>query len=146
MTPQPRRWFRFSLRTLLVVVTVGCVWLGFQVSWIRQRQKLLAEDQAISDILGNYICGVTSDDLEPIGSTKANQLWLTLLGQPSVKECRVFYMMEDDDRTEAKDISKVQRARQLFPESLIIAVYVSKDVAKMMNGDLSADVESMISD
>ncbi len=29
--------FRFSLRTLLVVVTlVGC-WLGYQLNWIRQR-------------------------------------------------------------------------------------------------------------
>ena len=38
-----RRWFRlaFSLRTLLVVVTlIGC-WLGYQLNWIRQRHALL---------------------------------------------------------------------------------------------------------
>ena len=33
-----RRWFRFSLRTLLVVITVLCVWLGLKVNAAR-RQK-----------------------------------------------------------------------------------------------------------
>jgi len=26
-----RRWFRFNLRVLLIVMTVLCVWLGFNV-------------------------------------------------------------------------------------------------------------------
>jgi hypothetical protein len=29
MTPPRRRWFRFSLRTLFVVVTLLGIWLGF---------------------------------------------------------------------------------------------------------------------
>ena len=37
-TKPKRRWFRFSLRMLLVVVTVLCVWLGFNVNAAR-RQK-----------------------------------------------------------------------------------------------------------
>ena len=37
-----RRWFRFSLRMLLVVVTVLCVWLAFKVNAAR-RQKLAVE-------------------------------------------------------------------------------------------------------
>ena len=42
MTPAPKpRRFRFSLRTLFVVVTlVGC-WLGYQLNWIRQRHDML---------------------------------------------------------------------------------------------------------
>jgi len=39
----PRRWFRFSLRTMFVVVTVFAVWLGYQVNWIRERKKLRVE-------------------------------------------------------------------------------------------------------
>ena len=36
----PRRWFRFSLRTLFVVVTIACVfagWIAYQLDWIRER-------------------------------------------------------------------------------------------------------------
>jgi hypothetical protein len=46
MTPNPkRRWFRFafSLRTLFVVVTVICCWLGYELNWIRQRHEALAK-------------------------------------------------------------------------------------------------------
>ena len=42
MSPAPkRRWFRFSLRTMFIVVTVfGCLlgWLSYELNWIRQRQ------------------------------------------------------------------------------------------------------------
>jgi hypothetical protein len=31
-----RRWFRFSLRTLLVLVTLVCVYLGWAGNWKRQ--------------------------------------------------------------------------------------------------------------
>ena len=27
-TPKPRRFFRYSLRTLMIVVTLFCMWLG----------------------------------------------------------------------------------------------------------------------
>jgi hypothetical protein len=41
MTPAPnRRWFRFSLRTLFVVMTLACIWLGYQLNWIRQRRAV----------------------------------------------------------------------------------------------------------
>jgi hypothetical protein len=36
-----RRWLRFSLRTLLVVVTLVCVWLAWQVSIVHSRRALL---------------------------------------------------------------------------------------------------------
>src|SRR5690242_12542980 len=38
-----RRWLRFSIRTLLVAVTIFCVWLGWQVSIVRERTRALAE-------------------------------------------------------------------------------------------------------
>jgi hypothetical protein len=39
---RPRRWLRFSLRTLLVVMTVLAVWMGRQLSWVRERETLLS--------------------------------------------------------------------------------------------------------
>ena len=37
-----RRWFRFSLRALLVVMTVLCVWLGFKVNAARRQREAVA--------------------------------------------------------------------------------------------------------
>ena len=36
-----RRWFRYSLRTFLILLTLFGVWLGVQVKWIRDRQQAL---------------------------------------------------------------------------------------------------------
>lgn len=36
-----RRWFRFSLRTMFVVVTVFCCWLGWESSAVRERRAVL---------------------------------------------------------------------------------------------------------
>lgn len=41
-----RRWLRFSLRTVFVVVTVLAVflgWLVFQLNWIEQRRQAVAD-------------------------------------------------------------------------------------------------------
>lgn len=44
MTPAPkRRWFRFSLRTLFVVVTVLACWLGYAIPWIKSRHDFLVQ-------------------------------------------------------------------------------------------------------
>ena len=43
-----RRWFRFSLRTLFVVVTVFGFWLGWQLSIVRERKAVLSEIQRVS--------------------------------------------------------------------------------------------------
>jgi hypothetical protein len=44
-----RRWFRFSLRMLLVVVTVLCVWLGFKVNAARRQKEAI---KAVLDLHG----------------------------------------------------------------------------------------------
>ena len=37
-----RHWLRFSLRMLLVVITVLCVWLGFKVNAARRQKEAVA--------------------------------------------------------------------------------------------------------
>jgi hypothetical protein len=46
-----RRLFRFSLRTLFVVVTVFCVWLGYNLNWLRQRRAVIQDSQSIQLIM-----------------------------------------------------------------------------------------------
>jgi hypothetical protein len=41
-TPTRRRWFRFSLRTLFVLMTVAAVWLGFTMKRIRDQERAVA--------------------------------------------------------------------------------------------------------
>ena len=36
-----RRWLRYSLRTLFVVVTVVAIWLGLELKFIRERRDFL---------------------------------------------------------------------------------------------------------
>ena len=38
-TKPKRRWFRFSLRSLLVLVTAFCVWLGWEVNATRRQKE-----------------------------------------------------------------------------------------------------------
>ena len=46
---KPRRWFRFTLRTLFVVLTLFGVWLGVQVKWLRERHAFLQRAQGYSE-------------------------------------------------------------------------------------------------
>ncbi len=41
-SPPTRRWFRFSLRTMFVVVTMVAATLGWELHVVRSRQNLLA--------------------------------------------------------------------------------------------------------
>jgi hypothetical protein len=36
-----RRWFRFRLRTMFVMTTLVCLYLGWATNWIHQRQDFL---------------------------------------------------------------------------------------------------------
>src|SRR5215213_11927197 len=35
------RWLRYSVRTLLLAVTLVCLWLGWKVSIVRERKALI---------------------------------------------------------------------------------------------------------
>ncbi len=42
MTIQPtRRWFQFGLRSLLVVMTAICIWLGWNGRQVYRREQIL---------------------------------------------------------------------------------------------------------
>jgi hypothetical protein len=39
--PRQRRWLRFSLRTLFVLVTLSAVWAAYSAHWIRERREFV---------------------------------------------------------------------------------------------------------
>ena len=49
MTAVNRRRFRFSLRTLFVVLTVVGCWLGYTIPWMKQRHAFLAQPDVICE-------------------------------------------------------------------------------------------------
>src|SRR5262245_17761013 len=45
-SPKPRRrWLRFSLRALLLIVTVLCIWIGIKVNAARRQRAAMAAMQ-----------------------------------------------------------------------------------------------------
>jgi hypothetical protein len=58
-----RRWFRYSLQTLLLIITALCVWLGFKVEAARkQREAVAALQKLCSGVTIKY-------DYEPLLSS-----------------------------------------------------------------------------
>jgi hypothetical protein len=98
-TKPKRRWFRFSLRTLFVLVTVvGVVagWVAYQLNWIRQRHIFFSK----------YVIAWTSTS---IPSDRPLQPWqLRLFGE---KDKGIVNLTVDN--------SRVAQARALFPELFI---------------------------
>jgi hypothetical protein len=60
--PRGRRWFRFSLRLLFIVMTIAAVWLGFTMKRIRERHEAI---ETIRSMGGRVIFGgVAGSDAE----------------------------------------------------------------------------------
>src|SRR4051794_24931694 len=94
-----RRWFQYSLRAMLVVMTIVCVGLGCWVhrskQWIRQRQEWLANHPGQS---GLNIGPTLPQPLAPFR--------LRLFGEPGMP---CIYATPGDARLEAT---------RLFPEAV----------------------------
>jgi len=100
-----RRWFRFSLRTLFVLVAVVSIVLGWVESnrrWIRDRHNALnyAQQSTIWNIWEN-----PADERLPWG--------LRILGERCY-QLTVFDPIEQDEE------SRIQRFRELFPEGISV--------------------------
>jgi hypothetical protein len=112
--PKPRRrWFRLSLRTMLVLVTLVCMfcgYVGWAMNWQRQRQKFLKRPP-----WGTIL-----------GLQKRAPIALWLIGENGVSSIRLVPPLPTDDLV-ANDatVVDIQRIVRLFPESDVI-VYVNQ--------------------
>ena len=111
--PTRSRWTRFSLRTLFVLVTALCCWLGYQLNLIRERHALLAEMLGQTDI--DARAGVVTAANESVNHiTPTIAPWsLRLFREPAIGLIAVTPHQE----TEWKWHS---RAKRLFPEAVCI--------------------------
>jgi hypothetical protein len=117
--PKPHRWFRFSLRTMFVLVTVFCCWMAYHLNWIRQRREtrewldLLEQKHGLT----GTACGLQDE--------RPNlPLSLRILGEEEdrlIFICLPEYM---DEFESEKWFNKVQR---LFPESYLLRPSASEE-------------------
>jgi len=104
MTPAAkRRWFRFSVRTLLVLVGLVALllgWIGFELNWIRERRAAIESGE--------------------VGVIISASLWIPHSPHPPPWHLRLFGAQEiwgfglltAPDATDAE----LNRMRRLFPE------------------------------
>src|ERR1051325_4626005 len=91
-----RRWFRYSLRTLLALMTLFCVWLGVQVKWSRDRHEALAHE---------HVCR--------IGLCYRPAPWsIRILGERGYEQLFIYHVAASDARH-----AKVMES--LFPEARV---------------------------
>jgi len=90
-----RRWFRFSLRTLLVLVTLVCIYLGWAMNWKKQREAFM--ESLASRIYTNY--------------APPAPIWIRIVG---AEGCAFLAISETDE-------SQRLKAKRLFPEAEIIS-------------------------
>ena len=112
MTTQPRRrWFHiaFGLRTLFVVVTAVAIWLGYHMSWIRQRHEIRQWLEQRWVMSGSF----------EVGGSRPKLPWsLRALGE---KPEQVLVFGRDPAHDDQHDFqTRVERAQSLFPEARIL--------------------------
>jgi hypothetical protein len=115
MTPAPkRRWFQWSLRTLFVVVTVCGCWLGYELNWIQQRERFIAEQRS-------RIVEKSPDRVEPWWEADRASGVPGFLGDR--RYYFVYVFVGDSEHLTANDLSQIERATSLFPEAGIGTIF-----------------------
>ena len=135
MTAAKRRWFRWSLRTMFVGVTVLAVplgWIGNSLNWIRQRHEShKLHETRISSLhkeIGHFefssayrIVETVSDKPKGISTIYARAV-LRLFGEEAFPGLILIYVSSEPN-VAASRTSGIQRAKDLFPEAATIRTY-----------------------
>jgi hypothetical protein len=113
MTPAPkrapkRRWFRWSLRTMFVVVTLSLLFgsVAWCLNWIRQRHEIIATCHEFREASK--------------GGTAPTLLWL--FREPGYDHIELRFPLRDlGMRMTPSERDEVDRVRELFPEAKVDA-------------------------
>ncbi len=129
MSSSPRRrWFRFSLRTLFVVVTVLAVFIAYHVNWIHQRHEFIE----VAPERSGYVA--SRDPYLPNGEPQRPPGLLWIFGETGYFEISLkFHWQQLEPSVDGamvgmsapplddSDLAIVERCRWLFPEAQVDA-------------------------
>jgi hypothetical protein len=109
----PRRWFRFSLRTLFVIVTLFACWLAWQLSIVRMRQSALRQLKALPgvEVTTAAAWGRLFPTAPPVPVARI-PMYRTWLGDEAIQEISHFHFVNE---------AEVQRLANRFPEARVQA-------------------------
>jgi hypothetical protein len=110
-TPNHRRWFRFSLRTLLLLVAILAAFLAYHLQWIRSRQQRV-NDPKLLFVVENRQSFVRAPGL----------LWL--FGEQGWALIEVEVEGPTLAQLSDADLRKGRDVRRLFPEAEIRARHI----------------------
>jgi hypothetical protein len=120
-TAPRRRWYQFGIGTMLLLVTILAVWLGWELNYIRKRAAFLVENERLSNVdvpdepskdgTGSYVT-ITGTLVEPPDAPAAIPFWRRWLGDTPAE----FVILP-------QKASKAYRkqAKSLFPEAQVIS-------------------------
>lgn len=113
MTDKPRpRLLRFSLRTLFIIVTLLCCWLGWEISVVRHRQAVRKDYQVrflvtfttAADYASRFPLGTPTPKLATVSFLRR------LLGDQPIQEITIAHFQSPDD-------PEMKRLARVFPEA-----------------------------
>lgn len=104
-------WFRFSLRTMFVVVTIVACWLGWQLKIVRDRKEMRTWIVAHGGTIGRFDDPFTDVEFEATEVAAPPVSWL----RQSLGDDAVDYILLRSEKLEPVR----QHLTQLFPESKI---------------------------
>ena len=120
---KPHR-FRFSLRTLFVVVTVVCVWLGYGLRWLSQRRAHISMPNIRSGTESYFLKPAPSTPfpLKLFGEKAYSYVILDVVDSKRVNSDDNLVGIEDTRLTtvEREELARIQG---LFPEATIYACF-----------------------
>jgi hypothetical protein len=114
MTAKPtRRWYSFSLRTMLIIVTLVACWLGWESSVVRGRKQLMQEMELrpgvrfLSAELYHAFHGSRTPD-PPIARTSTLRRWLGDKAIQEIEYLRTYHNLTPEE---------IARLARTFPEA-----------------------------